>query len=150
MFDALKSLLARRAPSDAEPAERPRLLQVAACALLLEMAHADSGFTAEERERIEFMAMSHFDLDMLSARQLMEVADEARRGSVDLHEFTRIVVQSYDEGQRMVLAELMWQVILADGKLTEQETQLARKLASLLELKPGYLAEARRRAQGQD
>ena len=56
----------------------------------------------------------------------------------------------YDEGQRMVLAELMWRVIGADGRLSEHETQLARKLAHLLDLKPGYLSEARRRAEDGD
>jgi uncharacterized tellurite resistance protein B-like protein len=149
MLEALKSLLSRRPPADADDAaDRPQPLQVAACALLLELAHADDEFTGDERQAIEEVAMRHFDLDEASARHLMAVAEEARRESVDLHQFTHVVVQSYDEGQRMVLAELMWRVIQADGRLSEQETQLARKLASLLDLRPGYLAEARRRAQG--
>jgi len=38
-------------------------------------------------------------------------------------------------------------VVLADGKLSDRETMLARTLANLLELRPGYLAEARRRAE---
>lgn len=148
MFDALRSLLTRRAPADtAEPTSEPRRLQVAACALLLEVAHADREFTDDERQHIEEVAVRHFDLDAASARDLMAVADEARRESIDLHEFTSLVVRHYDEGQRMVLAELMWRVIQADGRLSEHETVLARKLASLLDLRPGYLAEARRRAQ---
>ena len=46
----------------------------------------------------------------------------------------------------MVLAELMWGVILADGELATHETWLLRKLGHLLELEPGYLSEARRAA----
>ena len=46
----------------------------------------------------------------------------------------------------MVLAELMWGVILADGELATHETWLVRKLAHLLELEPGYLSEARKAA----
>jgi hypothetical protein len=46
----------------------------------------------------------------------------------------------------MVLAEVMWGVILADGQIATHEGWLVRKLAHLLELEPGYLAEARRAA----
>jgi uncharacterized tellurite resistance protein B-like protein len=148
MLEALRSLFASRPPeSSDEAAGSSRRLQVAACALLLELAHADSEYTAEEKQRIEEIAMRHFDLDAERAREVMRVADEARREAVDLHQFTNLVVQNYDEGQRIVLAELMWRVIQADGKLAEQETQLARKLVHLLDLQPGYLAEARRRVE---
>jgi uncharacterized tellurite resistance protein B-like protein len=146
MLEALKSLLAGRASPAGTTQDPARRLQVAACALLLELAHADQEFSEEERRHIEEASMRHFDLDAEQARELMAVAEEARREAIDLHQFTSTVLQHYDEGQRMVLAELMWRVIDADGRLAEQEAQLARKLASLLDLRPGYLAEARRRA----
>jgi uncharacterized tellurite resistance protein B-like protein len=47
------------------------------------------------------------------------------------------------------MAELVWRIVYADGKLSERESQLARKLAFMLELPAGYLAEARRRALGE-
>jgi uncharacterized tellurite resistance protein B-like protein len=49
----------------------------------------------------------------------------------------------------MVLAEVMWGVILADGRLGDHETHLVRKMASLMQLAPAYLAEARRAAAGE-
>jgi len=48
----------------------------------------------------------------------------------------------------MVLAEVMWGVILADGELAAHETYLVRKLANLLDLEPAYLAQARTQAGG--
>jgi uncharacterized tellurite resistance protein B-like protein len=50
----------------------------------------------------------------------------------------------------MVLAEVMWGVILADGQLATHETWLVRKLAHLLELEPGYLSEARKAAAARE
>jgi len=148
MLNALKSLFASRDRSDAaHPAAGPEELQISACALLLEVAYADQDFTPDERQHIEEVVMRHFDLDEQSARKLMAIADEARRQSVDLHQFTTVITQRYDEGQRMVLAELIWRVVYADGKLSEHEGLLARKLAGLLDLRPGYLAEARRRVR---
>ena len=43
----------------------------------------------------------------------------------------------------------MWGVILADGRLSDHETHLVRKLASLMQLEPAYLAQARRAARGE-
>ena len=58
------------------------------------------------------------------------------------------VARHYDEGQRMVLAELLWRIVYADGKLSQREATLARKLGYLLDLPPGYLADARKKATG--
>ena len=76
----------------------------------------------------------------------MSEASSAARSSVDDFVFTRQVVREYDLGQRMVLAELMWQVVLADGVIDGNESYLMRKLASLLQLEPAFLSEARKRA----
>jgi uncharacterized tellurite resistance protein B-like protein len=149
MLETLKSLLAKQSRTAGDPTARHAGLQVAACALLLEVAHADQEFTAEERQHIEEVVTRQFDLDPESARQLMAVAEEARREAVDLHQFTAVISHHYDEGQRMVLAELFWRVVYADGRLSEHEGYLTRKLANLLELRPGYLSEARRRAMGE-
>ena len=46
----------------------------------------------------------------------------------------------------MVLAEVMWGVILADGKVDTAESAMVRKLANLMDVEPGYLTEARKRA----
>ena len=79
---------------------------------------------------------------------LITLADAQRRQSIDHYQFTRLIAAEFDLGQKMVLAELMWGVILADGELATHETWLVRKLAHLLELEPGYLSQARQAAAG--
>ena len=144
MIDALKALFSRHvtpqgAPAPAASATHPDAgLRVAACALLLEMAHADSEFSAAERTHIE----------PATARELIEIAERERRDAADLHQFTTIINRHYDEGQRMVLAELLWRVVYADGELSRHEDYLSRKLANLLDLRPGFLSEAKNRARG--
>ncbi len=121
-------------------------LQVAACALLLELAHADEEFADEEREHIEEALQRHFDLDPATVQELIQLADEERGRSVDLYQFTRLIADAYDLGQKMVLVEVMWRVVYADGELAKHESYLMRKISNLLDLKPGYLADARKRA----
>jgi len=148
MLDSIKLFFARQPePSAAASADAPdQRLRIAACALLLELAHADDEFTADERRHIEEALGRHFDLPPETAQEMMTLAEQERRESPDLFQFTSVINSSYDEGQRMVLIEVLWRVVYADGKLSQHEDYLMRKLANLLELRPGYLAEARKRA----
>ena len=124
----------------------PSPVQLAACALLLELAYADDEFSPEERRHIETTLQRHFGLDQASGAELLRLAEAARAESLDHFQFTRLVAAEYSLAQKMVLAEVMWGVILADGRLTDHETHLVRKMASLMQLEPAYLAEARRMA----
>lgn len=127
--------------------EDTRRLHIAACALLLELAHADDEFSDSERLHIEAVLRRHFDLDQETARELMELAAREQDQAIDLYQFTSLIRSSYDLGQKTLLAEIMWGVILADGEIARHEAYMLRKIANLLDLEPGYLAAARRRVQ---
>ena len=147
MLDAIRRFLEGKGGGEGAAAPDPdEELRVAACALLLELAHSDDTFRAEEQRQIEEALGRHFDLSPEEGRGLLALAEERRREAVDLHAFTRLVTARYDEGQRMLLAEIMWRVVDADGELSRHEEAMMRKIASLLDLRPGYLAAARRRA----
>ena len=158
LIDAIRSLFASRpaesgdrpspdAPADAHttPADP---LHLAACALLLEVAHADGEFSASERSHLEQVLERHFNLPRETGRQLIELAERERGGSIDHFQFTRVLKERYDLGQKMVLAEVMWGLVLADGAIAEHEHYLTRKIANLLDLEPGYLSAAKARAAG--
>ena len=151
MLDAIRTFVSRRILSPGESAGQPAPsgpsgVQLAACALLLELAHADGTMSPSEQAHIDRAVRQHFGLDENTARELIALADAERRQSIDHFQFTRLIAAEYDLGQKMVLAELMWGVILADGELATHETWLVRKLGHLLELEPGYLSEARKAA----
>ena len=152
MLDALKALFAKHAAAPATTAgtatDPERALKIAACALLLEMAHADDEFAPAERTHIEELVARHFALDAETTREILDAAERERRDATDLHQLTSVITRHYDEGQRMVLSEMLWRVVYSDGELSRHEDYLSRKLANLLDLRPGYLAEARNRARG--
>lgn len=150
MFEAIKAFIAGRivpgpphSPAGVEPSG-PSPIQLAACALLLELAHADDEFSPAERAHIESALRRHFALDDATARELIALAQAERQEAVDHYQFARTITQQYDLGQKMVLAEVMWGVILADGQVSRHESYLVRKLANLLDLAPAYLSQARR------
>jgi len=149
MLDSLRHFIRqhRSVERSRTPYESPHdEIQLAATALLLELAYADGEFTAPERAHIEAAVSRHFNLDLAGVQGLMAVADEERRRSIDHFQFTQMIKTHLDVGQRVVLAEVMWGVILADGRLQDRETVLLRKISNLLDVEPGYLTEARRRA----
>jgi uncharacterized tellurite resistance protein B-like protein len=118
-------------------------LHIAACALLLELAHADDQFTDAERDHIHAVLMRHFALDFDTAQELMELADQQRREATDIFQFANLVRSSYDTGQKTLLAEIMWGLILTDGDIARHESYILRKIANLLDLEPGYLSQAK-------
>ncbi|HIA74265.1 MAG TPA: TerB family tellurite resistance protein [Gemmatimonadetes bacterium] len=122
-------------------------IRLAACALLLELAHADEEFTEDERKHLESAIRRQYGLDPAQATKLIKLADEARAEAVDLWQFTNLIAQNYTVGQKMVLAEIMWGLVYSDGELADKEQYLMRKISHLLGLEPGYLAVARKRAE---
>ena len=154
MLEAIRRFVSERLlpglepPAGSPPEAGPSRVQLAACALLLELAHADGEFSAEERQHIESTLVRHFGLDQATSAELLALAEAERSQSLDHFQFTRQIAAEYDLGQKMVLAEVMWGVILADGRLSDHEAHLVRKLASLMQLEPAYLAQARRAASG--
>jgi len=147
MFDSIKSFFSRKVESVEEADGDPqRHVQLAACAMLLELAHADDEFSPEERRHIEDAMVRHFDLTADQARELIALAEQEREDAVDLFQFANLIADQYDEGQKMVLAEVMWGLVHSDGHLSGHEDYLMHKFSHLLGLRPGYLAEAKKRA----
>lgn len=149
MIDAIKKFFGSSMvpPQDAGPEEVEKDIRLAACALLLEVAHADAEFTDEERRHLESAVRRQFGVDAPEAERLLELAEAERNQAVDLWQFTNLIAQNYSVGQKMVLAEMMWGLVYADGELEPKEDYLMRKIFSLLRLEAGYLSEARRRME---
>lgn len=125
----------------------PDPIHVAACTLMLDIAWADGEFTEQERTHLENVLARHFALPPDAGRELIALCEKERAGAVDHFQFTRVLREQYDVGQKMVLAEAMWGLVLADGHVAEHEHYLTRKIANLLELEPGYLSTAKQTAQ---
>jgi uncharacterized tellurite resistance protein B-like protein len=149
MLEAIKNFFrSSMAPTAKdEPAASRKDIRLAACALMMEMAHADDEFTDDERRHLEMAVQRQFGLDAPETQKLLALAEQERAQAVDLWQFTNLIAENYSVGQKMVLAEIMWGLAYADGKLAGREDYLMRKVCNLLRLEPGYLAEARKRAE---
>ena len=108
--------------------------------------HAQEGEPVSDevvRDREFGVSARHFGLEAEQRDRILALAEERRRRSVDHFEFTSVLHRDYDIGQKMVLAEVMWGLALADGHIAVHEHYLTRKIANLLDLEPGYLSSAK-------
>jgi uncharacterized tellurite resistance protein B-like protein len=131
-----------------EPA-RPDAVAIAACALLLEIAHADAELGDAERERILRAVREDFGVPAEDVAEIVRLADAERRESVDLYQFTKLVSEKFSREERLRLLEVLWGVVYSDGALTAAENQLARRIAELLGFQHPEVQAVRERVKGE-
>jgi uncharacterized tellurite resistance protein B-like protein len=127
----IRQFFLSRLSSPEEP-HRPDAVAIAACALLLEIAHADDIFAPEERERIARAVREDLGVPAADVAEVVRLAEQERRESVDLYQFTKLVGEEFSRVERLRLVEVIWGVVYADGELSAVENQLARRIAELL------------------
>jgi uncharacterized tellurite resistance protein B-like protein len=111
-------------------------LQIATCALLLEMAYADHSLNPGEEELLRAHLQRHFHLDAEALESLIADARQARRESADLFQFAREINAVCNLEEKLAIMETLWRIVYADGVLDKYEDALARQLATLLRLSP--------------
>jgi uncharacterized tellurite resistance protein B-like protein len=148
MLDAIKSFFSdTMEPVSPEEELAAPDVRLAACALLIEIAHADDEFTDDESQHLLSAIRRQYGLDAAEAEQLLELAEEERVNAVDLWQFTKLIKQNYSLGQKMVLVEVMWGLVYSDGDLSSHEESLMRRVCHLLDLAPGHLSQVRKKVE---
>jgi uncharacterized tellurite resistance protein B-like protein len=136
VLEAINRFFRSRIAADPVSAEDPEhQLQIATCALLLEVAHADDEFCAEEQQLIREVVRRRFQFSGQEADELISLADQERQQSTDLYQFTRLISERFSKPQKLAVLELLWQVVYSDGQLEAHEDALIHKLSHLLGLK---------------
>jgi len=129
------------APTDAKPMHDP--LRLATAAVLLDIAYADGKFSPAEDGDIVGFLKSAFTLDEESARELLKAAEELRMQTIDHFALTNFIRHNTALQYRIEIVKTMWRVVYADGRLTDYENYLVRKLADLLGLEHHVMIDAK-------
>lgn len=132
MLAALKNLMS--ALSDTETPRRfaPDDFRVAAAALLIHIGGIDGVFSTAERDTLRDILRRRFSLDEASIDALVEEASAAEREAIDLYGFTAKLNRVLDAADRERMVASMWEVVFADGRATEFESNLIWRAADLL------------------
>ena len=78
------------------------------------------------------MVKRQFGLDEATTDKLVAEAIKAEHEAVDLYHFTSLINRSLDEHSRRHIVEMMWEIVYADGRVTEFENNVMWRAADLL------------------
>jgi len=133
MFASIRKLIAE-VGNDPEPGGRfdENDYRLAAAALLVHAAAIDGHVDTAEQERLRALIRERFRLDAADADELLAEATAMERQAVDLYSFTTRLNRALDEKGRARVVEMMWQVVYADGSVSEFEDNLIWRAADLL------------------
>ncbi|MDU1808961.1 MAG: TerB family tellurite resistance protein, partial [Bradyrhizobium sp.] len=67
-----------------------------------------------------------------SADRLIAQAMLAEGDAVDLYRFTSVIMREVDEAGRLRIVEMMWELVYADGRVTEFEDNVVWRASELL------------------
>ena len=133
LFDRLLAFLAT--PPAATPsttaAPFPRR-QVAAVALLVELAQSDRHVATAELAAVERIVRQRFGLDAGTASRLIAAARRELDAALEDWVFANAVREGFTADERADIVELLWEVVYADGRPARLEESLMRRLASQL------------------
>jgi uncharacterized tellurite resistance protein B-like protein len=141
MIDLLLRLVGAKGTEPPSQADE----RIALTALLVEAAHADGSYDAEESARIARVLAARYGLSADAAAALRAEGEAALAESLDLVRFTRVVKKAVPHEERVGVIEAVWEVVYADGVREMHESALIRKLCGLLHIEDREAGLARQR-----
>ena len=106
--------------------------RLAATALLIHVISLDGEPSEVEKRKLHGLLESRFGLDPGTADQLIASATLVEGEAVDLYHFTSVIMRSVNEEGRLRIIEMMWELVYADGQVSEFEDSVVWRAADLL------------------
>src|SRR6201997_846008 len=133
MLDGLRQLIADVvAPNQQGRSFDETGFRLAATALLIHVVSLDGEPSEVEKRKLHSLIESHFGLDRGSADRLIATATRVEGEAVDLYHFTSVIMREVDQTGRLRIVEMMWELVYADGEVSEFEDNVVRRAADLL------------------
>jgi uncharacterized tellurite resistance protein B-like protein len=153
MFDAFRKFLSDCTAGDKHPSRfGDDDYRLAASALLVHAAAIDGEVSPVARDKLHAVIKGRFELDEAATDELVAEATAAEHDAVDLYHFTSLINRALDEAGRRRIVEMMWEIVYADGRVSEFEDNLLWRAADLLGVSSRERIELRQlvaaRAQG--
>ncbi len=139
MFDQIRKIFSNDTSSQSiagkkEDNSERKKLQIATCAIFLEMAKSDDNCTEEERKEIVSIMQRTFGLEKEFVDELIDLTKKRLDESVSIYEFTGIINNNFLPDEKFELMKNLWRLIYTDQKLDKYEDQLVKKLGTMLHL----------------
>ncbi|NLT51229.1 MAG: TerB family tellurite resistance protein [Ignavibacteria bacterium] len=125
------------------PGKQNNKVQIATCALLIEVANSDNEFRPEERLKIIDIMKNTFGLEEKIIEELIELSHQEIKESVSLYEFTEIINSNFSEEEKFEIIKNIWRLVLVDNELDAHEDHIIKKIGGNLHIYNQEIIEAK-------
>ena len=133
MLESLRHFIAELTSADGpERAFAENDYRLAAAGLFVHLISIDGKPTDAESKKLHSLLEQRFDLDPGTADRLIDAATLVEGEAVDLYHYTSRLMRSLNERGRARIVEMMWELVYADGSVSEFEESVVWRAADLL------------------
>ena len=113
---------------------------------MIEAANTDGNISQDEVNKISLSLINIFKEDPKEVELTLSKALDDKDNSRSLHYYTSKLNKSFSHEKKLLLIEVLWEVILADNEIHDFESNLLRRLAGLLYISDIECGNAKKRA----
>lgn len=132
MLRAIRELIAELSGEEPPKSFAADDQRLAVAALLVHIVAIDGVVRDSERETLRRILAEHYELTTDDTEALVEEAKRRDDEAVDLYGFTSVLKRNLGEEERRQVIAMMWELIYADGEVTEFEDNIVWRVAELL------------------
>jgi uncharacterized tellurite resistance protein B-like protein len=122
--------------------------KLAATALFVHVISLDGEPSETEKRKLHDLIETRFGLDPGTADKLIASATRVEGEAVDLYHFTSVIMRSLNDQGRLRIVEMMWELVYADGRVSEFEENVVWRAADLLGISSRDRVELKHRVAG--
>ena len=146
MFQNLKNIFEKVKQENNSEVEILEEEIYAVLSLLIEACKVDGIVSDNEIEKITDLLIKKFHLEPNKAENAVNFVLEKANEKVEIFSDIKVILDTMDHEERIKVIEMLWGVVLADGNIDDYESNLMRKISSLLHVSSFETAEAKKRA----
>ncbi|WP_439135708.1 TerB family tellurite resistance protein [Pseudomaricurvus sp.] len=132
MLAGLKTFFSDLLETDEEVIDTMDTKQLAAAALMIDVATIDEHFDDDETQALISELRRQFSLDNDTLHKLIDRARQESKESTSLYQFTRCINDEFSQEEKCHLLLGMWRIAFADGDLDKYEEHIIRRVSELI------------------
>ena len=116
------------------------------CGLMIEAENSDGDIGAEEIKKIRETLINIFKENPDKVDSVLEQSIKNSNNSKSLYYYSSKINKNYSDEKKILLIEILWEIVLADGQVHDYESSIIRRLSGLLYISDINSGNARKRA----
>ena len=117
------------------------------CGIMIEAASIDGKIEQIEISKIKTTLVELFHENVKEVESTLSDCLAKINDSNSLHFFTSKINKLFSDKKKINLLEILWEIVLIDGKIHDYESNLIRRLAGLMYISDVNCGNAKKRAQ---